>query len=122
MASILIVEDEVSLRSTYKMILERNNHTVCLAKDGQDGLDKLAAFKPDIILLDINMPVLDGIGFLEKADIPSKHPDSKVIVFTNLEETKRLDQAYKLGAERYVLKSSLSPSQLIELVDEHIAK
>lgn len=121
MAKILIIDDEQPLRESYDIILSSAGHTTQTAIHGEDAISVLEEFIPDIILLDIDMPVLDGIGFLQSYDIPKKLPDCKVIVFTNLEETKRLDEAYKLGADRYVLKSSLSPRDLIELVTQLMA-
>ena len=61
---ILVVEDEKVLNSAYKTILEKTGHDVEVAFDGNDALSVLEEYQPDIILLDLKMPNLDGIGFL----------------------------------------------------------
>ncbi len=117
MAVILIVEDDATLRQSYRMILELTSHTIYEAVDGQDGIDTIQDISPDIILLDMHMPKLDGIGFLEHADVKNMNPKPKVIVFSNLEEGEQLKAAYKLGADRYVLKAGTSPKELIALIE-----
>jgi two-component system nitrogen regulation response regulator NtrX len=67
MAKILIIDDEKSIRTTLKEILEYEKYQVDEAVDGQDGIDKISSKKYDIALCDIKMPKLDGIEVLEKA-------------------------------------------------------
>ncbi len=118
MAKVLIVEDEPMLRMTYKIILSTDGHEIIEAVDGKVGLEKLKESKPDVVLLDINMPNIDGIEFLRRAHIAKKYPNTTVIVFSNLEQTNQLNEAYALGADRYVLKASVSPKELTKLVRE----
>ncbi len=120
MANILIVEDEIQLAEAYMFILRYKGHTVVHAKDGQEGLDKVAKANPDIILLDMMMPKLDGIGFLRKYD-SKKHPQVKIILLSNMQSKDYETEAMSLGASRYEIKASLSPPQLIEIVEEALA-
>ena len=66
------------------------------------------------------MPVLDGVGFLEKADILKVSPGTKVIVFTNSEDDDRIDQAFDHGATRYLLKVMLAPKELARILNEEL--
>lgn len=118
MAKILVVEDETSLNHAYVMILQHEGYDVVSALNGKEALTVAEKENPDLILLDLHMPVMDGIGFLEHYNLQSKHPQVKVVVFSNLDMQKEIDQAYELGAERYVLKAMASPKELIKLVKD----
>jgi CheY-like chemotaxis protein len=116
MARVLIVEDDERLKMTYGIVLGKEGHEVEHAADGQEALDKLSVYAPDVVLLDLHMPNIDGIEFLKRADMPAKYPSTKVIVFSNMEQPEQLEQAYELGADRYMLKASTSPKQLADLI------
>ena len=117
-ATILIVEDDVALNDAYALILGgANKYTVERAYNGKEALDAIAKNgDPDIILLDLRMPVLDGIGFLREYD-PKAHKDTTIVVFSNYDAHKDIDEAYSLGIERYVLKARAAPKDLLHLVD-----
>lgn len=118
MANILIAEDEHTLNEAYQMILKSEGHTVYPAYDGLEALKIAAKHPPDLILLDLKMPHLDGIEFLRKYDPVKNHPNVKVIIFSNLDMEREIDKAYDLGAHKYVLKAWASPKELIRMVDE----
>lgn len=120
MAKILIVEDNKVLSRAYEMILKKEGHEVEVAYDGQEGLEKVGKFNPSIILLDILMPNVDGITFLEKYDVKNKHPDTAVVMLSNLGDDKKIAQAMKLGAYKYIIKAHASPVQLSQLVNHLI--
>ena len=113
MPKILIVEDDKALHSAYKMILEKQKYSVLSAYNGQEALDVLADNTVDLILLDISMPKMNGIEFLEKF---KNTKDVKVIVFSNLDTEKDIDRVYALGAHRYILKAWASPQELVKVV------
>lgn len=115
MSKILIVEDDKVLNSAYLMILERDNHDVISVFDGAEALENVSDYKPDIILLDLLMPNVSGIQFLEKYN-PSEHPNTKVIVLSNMGDEKLVEQAKELGAYKYIIKAHTTPSQLSLLV------
>jgi two-component system, OmpR family, response regulator VicR len=120
-ATILIVEDERSLNEAYQMILEKSGYEVFTAFDGQEALEVTSKIEPTLILLDLRMPRMDGIGFLEHYDLLKKHSDVKVIVFSNYDMQKEIDEAYRLGAERYILKAWASPKELLQVVENTLA-
>lgn len=117
MANVLIVEDNDVLNRAYKIMLEKNGHTVASVFNGQEALDKLKDFEPDVILLDLMMPVMDGLAFLKKYD--AKQNDGvKVVVLTNLGQDKEIKEAMDLGAYKYILKAHAGPMDLSMLVDK----
>lgn len=115
---ILIVEDERELNEAYQMILKKEGYDVRAAYDGDEALDITSQDEPDLILLDLRMPKVSGIEFLKKYNLAKKHPEVKVIVFSNLDTQKEIDDAYALGADKYMLKAWASPKELARLVSE----
>jgi DNA-binding response OmpR family regulator len=120
MAKVLIIEDNETLNEAYKLILEKDGHDVSTAFNGVEGLEQLKKSSPDLILLDMLMPKMDGIDFLRhfKAD---KFPKTTIIILSNLNEDEQVDEARKLGAHRYILKANTSPRELAARVN-HIAR
>lgn len=122
MAKVLIIEDDPRLENTYDIIFQKDGHEVVRAHDGEEGLQKAESENPDVILLDMLMPKMHGMEFLKQFDIKNKHPNTKVIVFSNMESSDLLKQAKELGAHRYEVKSRYSPRQLSQLVNEVLAE
>lgn len=118
MAKILIVEDEHTLNEAYQMILSQQGHTIYTAYDGEEALEATQTIEPDIILLDLRMPRVGGIEFLKQYNPTEKHPDVRIVIFSNLDMQKEIDEAYKLGAHKYILKAWASPKELVKLVDD----
>lgn len=121
MKIVLIVEDEKILRDAYKEILSQEGFRVMDAADGFEALDRLKEASPDLILLDMLMPHMDGLTFLEKAGLHERHPHTKVIAFSNLSNQQGLAAMMQKGASMQLLKSSLSPKQLVAVVREMTA-
>jgi len=117
-ATILIVEDENALNQAYQIILRQAGYTVVSAYDGEDALQKAASQTPDLILLDLRMPHMDGLNFLRHYNLRELHPDVKVIVFSNYDIQQDIDEAYDQGADRYILKAWASPKELLKVVQD----
>lgn len=115
-ANILVVEDDHDLNYAYKMILEQAHHTVQTAFNGSQALKKLASFKPELIILDLLMPVTTGVEFLEAYDVVHKHNDVTVLLLTNLDNASEINQAFRLGADQCIIKAWTAPQGLIEIV------
>ena len=113
----MVVEDDKDLNRAYSLILDHYGHKVETAFNGQEALDKSNIFNPDIILLDLLMPVMDGLEFLEKFK-KSPNNKAKIIIFTNMENSPEVNKAYSLGAHRCVIKSWAEPQALNRLVNE----
>ena len=115
--SVLIVEDEEVLREVYELILTTQGCTVQTAKNGIEALDSLRKHTPDIMLLDIFMPEMDGREVLKKLD-KADFQATKVVVCSNLSDKTVIDEVLRNGAVKFVLKSDLGPKELIGLIDE----
>lgn len=115
---ILIVEDDLTLNEAYKTILEMAHYEVYTAYNGEEALQVAGLHIPAIIFLDLRMPVMDGIGFLEKYQPKQNHPDVRIVVFSNYDMQEEVDRAYELGAQRYVLKAMASPKELLKIVKD----
>ena len=113
---ILIVEDENDILSLYKEFLENAGFKIDTAINGEEGLNKIRDEEPDLVLLDIMMPKLDGIGVLqtlkdEKRRIP------KTIMMTNLSHDETLKEAEALGAVESIIKSEVTPNKVLEKIN-----
>ena len=115
MANILIVDDSRTSRKMLRNLLEENGHVVVgEAKDGQEGVDLAKELNPDVITLDITMPVLDGIGALEL--IKQDNPNAKVIMVTAAGQKDKIVKAVKLGASEFVSKP-YEPKLFLDTID-----
>jgi DNA-binding NarL/FixJ family response regulator len=118
MTKLLIVEDEAMLREVYVTLFTLEQLEVYQASNGKEALQQIKENKPDIVLLDVLMPIMGGIEFLQKLKLQQNHPDIKVLVLSNLSDEKTLSTITKLGATKYMLKASVSPGQLVDAVRE----
>lgn len=120
MAKILIAEDEKALNEAYVLVLKKEGHEVHAVYNGADGVKVFKDIKPDLVLLDLRMPKLDGLGLLKKLEPKKNYPDTKIIIFSNYDEQSEVEEAIKLGAERYILKAWSSPSELVKVVEQSL--
>ena len=111
---ILIVEDEEELNEAYAFVLDAEGYEVTTAFNGEEGLEAAELTKPDLILLDLRMPVMDGLGFLR--EYKKLNQKSKIIIFSNYDLQQEIDEAFKLGAGNYVLKAMTAPKELVQMV------
>ena len=121
MANVLVIEDNKTLNHAYKLILQKEGFNVRVAYNGKEGLELTKLTEPSLILLDMLMPVMNGIEFLERFK-PEDHPDTTIIILSNLNEDSEVQKALKIGAHRYILKASTSPQELIKHVREATSK
>ena len=115
---VLVVEDEQPLNAAYRMILEKAGYKVSVAFDGHEALERIQEADPDIILLDLKMPRMDGISFLESYQPKLLKQKPKIIVFSNFDLQDEIDRAFTLGADKYVLKAWAAPKDLLKIVSE----
>ena len=115
---ILVVDDEVDLVEMLSIRLEANDYEVSVAYDGQEGLDKARALKPDLVLLDILMPKLDGFKVcqaLKKDPLTKKIP---VIMLTAKDRADDIKQAKQIGADGYIIKPFDADTLLLNIKDQ----
>lgn len=116
MASILIVDDSRTSRKILKGILESEGYEVVgEATNGQEGYERYAELKPDVVTMDITMPVLDGIEALKK--IKGEYPDAKVVMVTAAGQKTKMVEAVQNGANEFVSKPFES-EQLKKIIDK----
>ena len=115
-AKILIVEDEPLLRKAFEFLLKSEGYKVKTAKDGKLGIGALQTYKPDVVLLDMLMPVMNGMDFLENSNVSAILPDCKIIVLSNLSDTVQLKDVKKYNVHKILLKANLSPNELVNEV------
>lgn len=118
--TVLVVEDERSLRRALVDKFTHEGFTVLEAKDGSDGLDVALKDHPDIILLDIIMPVMDGITMLEKLRSDPWGKNAGVIILTNLSDGQQMLDSMKNGVFEYLVKSNWKIQDVVTKVKERI--
>lgn len=122
MAKVLVVEDDKFLVSAYRAKLTKSGFEVQIALDGQEGIDALKTFSPDIILLDLVMPRKDGFTTLGEIRAQEQWKTVPVIVTSNLGQKEDIDKAMSLGATDYIIKSDLSMDALVTKINSVVNK
>lgn len=119
---ILLIEDDDDLRQMYTLIFTKAGYQLETANDGVQGLTNARAGGYQLILLDLMMPKLDGIGFLKelKKQGPKK-PNGPIVILSNAGYNKVAEEAMTLGAQGFLLKADLLPHDLVKEVAKYIA-
>ncbi len=120
MSKIAIVEDDTAISQMYRIKFEAEGFEVETAENGALGLQLIEDFTPDIILLDLMMPEMDGEEMLTKLRATAWGKDIKVIILTNMGETEAPPTIKELNVEAFILKANMTPRQVAELVKEHL--
>lgn len=115
---IAIIEDELSICEMYRMKLTHSGYEVSTAHNGQDGLDLLKVFKPQLILLDLKMPVMSGDEMLAKLRQTDWGAEIRVIILTNISRDEAPRNLQFLSIDRYIVKAHHTPAQVLEIVKE----
>ena len=116
MAKILVVEDEELLNNLYSELLEMKGHKVYNSYNGQDALSFLEENIPDLILLDINMSVTDGVKFLEHIRAVNKLKRIPIILITGIIQLEKIGKCLDMGALGYIEKAN-SPIEALNKID-----
>lgn len=115
---VLVVEDDFLLLEMYSMMLNGQGLTVFKASDGKKGLELIKQEKPDLILLDLNMPSVSGFQVL--ADLKEQDNRTPVIVISNTDETQAITRCRELGAKEYIVKAQTNLDQIKEIVTGYL--
>jgi DNA-binding response OmpR family regulator len=118
MTKIAIIEDDPVISQMYRMKFEADGFDVQLANNGKSGIALVETFIPDIILLDLQMPEMNGVDALEAIRKNEKSKDTPVIILTNLGEEESPKQLQSLGIIGYIVKANLTPRQVVQRVKE----
>ena len=118
MTKIAIIEDDSVINQMYRMKFEAAGFDVATASDGEAGVAMVKKFHPEIILLDIQMPRMDGAEALQQIRKTNAVKDTPVIILTNLGEEEAPDTLKKLNIHSYIVKAELTPSQVVGRVKD----
>ncbi len=122
MKKILFIEDEEALQKTLGEVLKQEGYEIIPALDGEAGLNLLKSEKPDLILLDLVMPKMDGFEVLKRLKADEETKDIPVIVLTNLEGIGDVGKAIELGATTYLVKAQYSLEEVVEKVKKALGE
>lgn len=120
MSKIAIVEDDVAISQMYRIKFEAEGFKVETAENGKLGLELIEDMKPDIVLLDLMMPEMDGEEMLTKLRQTAHGKNMKVIVLTNMGESEVPASIKEMQVEAFILKANMTPRQVAKLVEEHL--
>lgn len=112
MAKILLADDDPAIRQLYGVEFKNKGYEVLEAVDGEDGLIKAKKDKPDIIILDVMMPKMDGIMTLKKIKEDPEMKKIPVLMLTNFGQENLIQEAFNFGLTDYILKYKITPAEL----------
>lgn len=120
MKKILIIEDELVVARMYEKLFTFGKYDAVVAIGGKEGLKQAAKSQPALILLDILMPVMNGLEVLEKLKKDPKTKSIPVVMLTNVGEEEIIGEAHNLGAAGYIIKSDFEPTKLLKIVESYL--
>jgi len=115
---ILIIEDDSFLSEMYSEKLIQEGFETEIAFDGEQGLKKIEKVKPDLVLLDIVLPKMDGFEVLKKVKENDELKNIPVILLTNLGQKNEVEKGLSLGADEYIIKAHFTPTAVVSKVKE----
>lgn len=121
---ILVIEDELELSEIYQELLRDNGYDVHTAGNGEEGLRKVVEITPDLIFLDLRMPILDGKNMLSrlKKDLEfTKFKHIPVVILTNSGRIENIRDTIRLGdASEFIIKSNITPDQIVDVAKKYL--
>ena len=121
-ATILIIEDEEVFRVVFGGVLKDKGYIIHEATDGKMGIEKVKSLVPDLILLDLVLPVLDGFEVLEQIRADLSINKIPIVVLSVLGEKDKMKKAFELGADDYLIKGEKSPKSILEKIEAILSK
>lgn len=121
MPKIAIIEDDLAIAQMYRLKFEAEGFHVEIAENGKLGLELCEQMKPDLVLLDLMMPEMNGDEMLEKMRSTDWGKDIKVIILTNVGEQEAPDKLKSLHVRGYVVKAEMTPRQVADLVKKELS-
>jgi DNA-binding response OmpR family regulator len=119
---ILVIEDDPYVQRMYKRMFGFQKYQTEIASNGEEGLKIIKKEKPDLVLLDIILPGMNGLEVLKKIRENSQSKNIPVLMLTNVGEAEMVEEANKLGAQSYMIKANFSPDQVIKEINKYIVK
>ena len=119
---VAVIEDDQDLQYLYKLKLEREGFDVATANNGEQGLEVIESFKPDLILLDLMMPIMGGAEMLAHLRAVDWGSSIRVVILTNISKDEAPQALRFLHVDRYIVKTHHTPAQVISIVHEILGK
>lgn len=119
---VAIIEDDMAIVQMYRTKFENEGYDVETAGDGESGLELIESYEPDIILLDLMMPNMNGLDMLSKLRGQAGGRERKVVVLTNMGDTETATRVYKMAADDYIVKAEMTPKEVAERVKALLTK
>ena len=119
---VLLIEDEEIIIELLQKKVEREGYDVSVARNGREGLEVMKKVKPDLVLLDIVMPEMDGFGVMENMNKDKELKDIPIVIISNSGQPVELDRAKELGAKDWLIKTEFDPKEVIEKVVKQIGR
>ena len=120
--TILLIEDEPDIRAVYSEVLMGAGYNVLEASDGKAGLDLALQEHWDICILDIMIPVLDGVHVLKIVKTNEKTKNKPVLLLTNVDNENLITEAFEYGAAGYLIKAEITPENILNEVTSYLNK
>ncbi len=122
MTKIAIIEDDAAISQMYRIKFEGDGFKVNTAENGFLGLQLVENMKPDIVLLDLMMPEMNGDEVLKRLRATSLGKDLKVVILTNMGENEAPDTIKNLGVSAFIVKANMTPRQVVELIKKILSE
>ena len=119
--TILIIEDEPDIRAVYTEVLSSEGFGMLEAEDGKEGLELALAGEWDLMLLDVMIPVLDGLGILKIIKGTDTVKDKPIILLTNIGNANLISESFELGAAGYLIKAEITPDKILNEVKNYLS-
>ncbi len=116
MVKILIIEDDKFLRELISQKLVKEGYEICEAIDGEEGIKQVRKENPDLILLDLILPGIDGFDVLAQMKRDPVLAKIPVIILSNLGQKEDIEKGINLGADDYLIKAHFTPNEIIEKI------
>ncbi len=119
---VLIIDDDPYISEMYLLKFREAGFDVATGADGKEAIEKTESWAPDVLLLDIVMPVYDGFEVLRRLKETGALAKTKVVLLTNLGQREDIERGMKLGAVEYIVKAHFTPSEVVEKVNQLLSK
>lgn len=121
---ILVIEDEADISEIYQQTLVDQGYDIYAAANGEEGLKKIVELSPDLIFLDLRMPVMDGKNMLSRLKNDEEYKNFKnipVVILTNSGKTDNIRDTIRLGeASEFIIKANITPDQVVDIAKKYL--
>lgn len=119
MKKVLLIEDNKNIIKVISMLLNNEGFDIKVEKDGVNGVETALEWEPDLILLDIKLPKMNGFLVCETLRDNEKTEDTKIIIVSAKAEEEDIQRGFELGADEYMTKP-INPNELLEIINKHL--